>query len=234
MEFKQRNWFESIKYQILEDGIKQSYRSLSNSFEQIIKFEEIGSETIKDSKRKKAWLLAGVVFLILTVAVMLASISAKNDFMEGLVFWPIVSGICFLIYFTAKVDRIFLIGKVNVFFLNKKSDLEKVDRFIKIVLDKRKCYLKEKYAYIEYELDPSTQIERLKWMLDEKVITTEEYERMKSELIGGKQALKTIDLSKKFFKDSNSWICKMSWKISLKESFQRQNRTYAKLKSEAV
>ena len=179
MKFKQRNWFEVNEYWLLDSGIQQMYKSLSKSYEQTINYEEIGNEIVKQSTRRKGWLIAAIIFSAISATCVVSSFLLKENLNEGIIFWLVIAGICYVIYLATLTNRIFLIGKVNLFFYNKKKEKDEIHNFLIEIEQKRKGYYKDKYYKIDEDIDTDAQIQRLKWLKENEIITNVEYEHMK-------------------------------------------------------
>jgi len=76
-----------------------------------------------------------------------------------------------------------LIDQKAVLFYNKKNNQNIINDFIKEILKRRNAYLKNGYAKVEFGFSREDQMKKFKWLLQESVITQNEYDKLVNELI---------------------------------------------------
>ena len=179
-KFFNRKWFK-----IDDEGLSVSSKSLSKSDEVFIKFEDIGVRVIKSKSGKKGWLIATIVFLLLSAGMFFFEKSGgdtdKNAFVVYLIL-AIISGTIFLLTFKRSFYLADNNNKNAIEFLIDKPSKEKLADFIDILKLERKKVLITKYGQITNLLSYEQQLNAINLLNAVQALTKEEYETKLAEL----------------------------------------------------
>jgi len=176
MAFKQKGFLESIEYSFYDQGVMLTHKTPIRKAVGSIKFDEIGKEILLLSSGKKSWLIAAGVCSLLSVVLLISSFTDNTITYLDCIFYLIPGIICLLVFLYSNKEKVFLngAGKSLPFLYQKKNKLA-IYEFINEVIEKRNHYYKEKYAVIDPEIIPTTQIAKFRWLKEEGIITEEEY-----------------------------------------------------------
>ena len=75
------------------------------------------------------------------------------------------------------------VDRERIIFLRNKPNRQVLGNFLDRLWLQRKKYLREKYFYISHSQNIERQTERLRWLLEEKVITKTEFKLAKDDWI---------------------------------------------------
>jgi hypothetical protein len=120
--------------------------------------------------------VAALIFLFLSL-IMLATINDKDFDLGGVLFWGLLCIISSTIYFftNEEVWKIKLQNYTYIFINKKSPNQDEVNQFIEILLNQRKKYLYDNYAYINRNLAYESQFKNFQWLKKIEVIDNEEY-----------------------------------------------------------
>ncbi|WP_312648069.1 hypothetical protein [Aminipila sp.] len=180
--FKQKNFFEVIKYDFYDKGVMQSYTSFLSRSVVNVSFEEIGNEIIRKSTGKKAWLIASGILFCLSILLCICSFTDKTITMADSIFYLVPSIVCFIVFILLKQELVYLVGRQNLFFFYKKNQISQIHEFINEIIKRRNNYYKEKYAIIENDLTLEQQLNKFRWLKNDEIITAEEYDYLIDQL----------------------------------------------------
>lgn len=166
------------RFELVQDGLKITEKSLNKFNEYIVPFENIGNKTMKSAEKKNLWLVLTIVFVAF-------SISAAFDYdLFNTISWAILSLLSLSLYFLTSKNMIYLTGASYIeFFLNTQNN--GVEKYIKEVINFRNSYLRNKYGKVEPDYPIDEQLFRFKKLLDDEVISEEEYMTLKADLRSG-------------------------------------------------
>jgi hypothetical protein len=178
--FFNRRWFK-----IDDEGLLVTSKSLTTSSEIFIKYEDIGVKIIKSKGGKRGWLLASIVFFLISVGMFFFENSGgdtdKNVFVVYLIF-AIISAIMFLLSY----KRFFYLANNDnsnaIKFLIDKPSKQELSDFVNIIKLERKKVLVAKYGQITNLLGYEQQLNSLNWLNSAQALNKEEYELKVAEL----------------------------------------------------
>jgi hypothetical protein len=175
--FQQRDTFLNHRYfELTDSGLKMRYKSAFNSWEVVVKFEDLGAEVVTHKKGTTAFLICFLGASLLSIYSAMAGSKTANP--EGQ--WMIaVTALGFLLAYLVTYERSLFLVKFGdrsfvEFFIDKPSRRQ-VDDYIALVLKQRNDVLLAKYG----ELNPAFPYDQNRgnqtWLLNNGVITMEEY-----------------------------------------------------------
>jgi hypothetical protein len=175
-----RRWFK-----IDDEGLSVTSKSLTSSSEVFVKFEDIGVKIIKSKGGKKGWLIATIIFLLLSAGMFFFEKSGgdtdKNAFMVYLIL-AIISGIIFLLTFKSSFYLADNNNQNAIRFLIDKPSKEELSDFINSLKLERKKVLIAKYGQITNLLSYEQQLNSLNWLSSAQALSKEEYESKVAQL----------------------------------------------------
>jgi len=186
MEFNQFDTnLDRFNYIIEETGIRLIKKRMASSSDTFVDFEEIGSKIIIEKSRKLIWLILCLLFIIIAISVFIKRLNGGNVG-NGAELFHITTSLFFLVvFFLTKKNIIYLTQSDNtnaIEFIGTKRYKQKVDDFIKELLQRRDKYLIEKYSSINEFLPYSQQYNNLVWLYNLNLLTKEELNKKINEL----------------------------------------------------
>jgi len=186
MEFNQFDTnLDRFNYIIEETGIRLIKNRIASSADTFVDFEDIGSKIIIEKSRKLIWLILSLLFLVFAILVFVKRLNGGHVG-NGAELFHITTSLFFLVvFFLTKKNIIYLTQSDNtnaIEFIGTKRYKQKVDDFIKELLQRRDKYLIEKYSSINEFLPYSQQYNNLVWLYNLKLLTKEELNKKINEL----------------------------------------------------
>lgn len=178
--FFNQNWFD-----ITNIGLSVKTKTLTNSNEFFLNFEDVGTKIVKSNKGKKGWLIATVVFLILSIGMYFMEKSGGNAEKDAYLFYFIVTIICAVVYVMTFKRSFFLATNDNshaIQFLIDKPSKQEIDDFIDTLKSERKEYLSAKYGQLTKLISYEQQYNTLNWLNRSEVFSKDEYDAKLIEL----------------------------------------------------
>jgi hypothetical protein len=178
--FLNENYFE-----ITEEGLSVKTRKMSSASEYFVTFDDMGTKVIKSNKGKKGWLIASMVFLILSIGLLFLAKSGGNADKDAYVVYLIFSVICIAIYLVTFKRSFYVANNDNtnaISFLVDKPSQQELNEFIATLKSERKRNLYSKYTHITKLLSYEQQYDTLNWLNKNEVLSTEEYNLKLAEL----------------------------------------------------
>ena len=186
MEFNQFDTnLDRFNYIIEETGIRLIKKRMASTSDTFVDFEDIGSKIIIEKSRKLIWLILSLLFLVFAILVFVKRLNGGHVG-NGAELFHITTSLFFLVvFFLTKKNIIYLTQSDNtnaIEFIGTKRYKQKVDDFIKELLQRRDKYLIEKYSSINEFLPYSQQYNNLVWLYNLKLLTKEELNKKINEL----------------------------------------------------
>ena len=186
MELKQTDFnLDHFRFNIEENGIRINRKKLSSSTEIFIEYEDVGSKIILEKKRKIFWLILSLVFLSFSIYVFIKRLIGGNVGDGAEIFHLSMSLVFFAVFLFTKKNILFLAHADNtnaIEFIGSKRYKDKLDDFIKLLLQKRDKFLVEKYTTLDQLLPYDQQYNTLIWLYNLKLLTKEQLKSKIEEL----------------------------------------------------
>jgi len=179
-QFYQKTFSLKKKFTFKENGVDIDFKDSDGNFSLFINYDRIlpRENTRVFTKHKKRILQIGLLLAGLTF--LRGIISVNSD--KHMTFAPIatsliVAAIFYGYYYLTKV-KYYAIGlednkRFQVIY-NKPSHQAVLD-FLDDLFERRKIYYRNEYFIINYENERKKEIDKMKWLLSEKVITENEF-----------------------------------------------------------
>lgn len=187
MNLSQRKLFILREFTMNKESLNIKSRDLTSSEELNIPYEEI--DTSKIIKQKQTDNIMLIITLIFGGFFMINILNPDNYKGEGwfgvAVFLFMVTLVSGLITYV-KSKNLILIPTLNNGYLElfkAKPNQEQSDKFISELSSRITSILRSKYGTIDLEMPTEPQLMNISWLKDRGVITIEEFENLKSNLI---------------------------------------------------
>ncbi|WP_165748749.1 hypothetical protein [Cellulophaga sp. Z1A5H] len=177
----QKKEFELIKE--TELLIKEKY--LLSSKEKTIDIESIGHQKLIETHSRKGLNIIGSCFVLVALTCWITPFFNENpnDELDVLIWGGIFMLVLGITCFKAPMDNTLTLsgGYVNLrFFLDSPSKKE-VEIFVDTLIKLSKEKIKAKYSRIDADLPEETFMNQLNWLLNNKLISENEYTEKKNE-----------------------------------------------------
>ena len=186
MEFTQFDTnLDHFKYIIEDTGVRLVKKRIASSSDTFVEFEDIGSKIIIEKTRKLLWLIISILFLAIGIAVFVKRLKGGKVGDGAEIFHLTTSLVFFIIFLLTKKNIIFLAQSDNtnaLEFIGTKRYKQKVDDFIKVLLQRRDDFLLRKYSTLDEFLPYNQQYNNLVWLYNLKLLTKEKLQNKIAEL----------------------------------------------------
>jgi len=190
--FSQSRYLNTKSIRFQDDGLLYASGNILTSKEIFIPYEEIIYEkTTRLLKTDKFNFWVCVVSLATVVKSIVGIIDNPHGIYKGLLPFSSIFFIAFLVATILSRRRLLYIDTFNsgIIELYDKNASES-ENFIMHLKTRTQQFLKSKYGKIDKDLPIETQLESLNWLKGRKIITDQEFDNLKIELIGTKQEFK--------------------------------------------
>lgn len=184
-DFTQEKLFEKRYFQFISTGLVVQYKNLFKVQKFEIKYEDIGTKLIYLNKGVKGWLISAGLFVFVSLTLFVVRESG-GDVETGAEIFYLVPGVACLIAYFITYDKSCYLATSNYsaplkFLIDNPSKLLFDDFFIKFK-NKRREYLLEQYGQTNKELPYEQQYNNLTWLLNNDVLSNDEFKEKKAEL----------------------------------------------------
>ena len=182
MIYKNRHLFTSQEFEIQKSSLKVDIKNLFDAIEYEISFEHIDN-------RKKIQTSINHGLLIISVFLFLIGIllfAGSNDELKVIF---IFGAVVFAIFAFISRKRSVTItshdgNKIELYF--NKGNKQEVVNFANNIIEASDKYLRNKYSKIDPALPIESQLNNIQFLRNREVITEEDYEALKNQLLGRK------------------------------------------------
>ena len=184
MELHQKTLLEKRSFFLLPNKLKLYLKDVEGEYENYISYEKLTSETkIRCRKNHKLFLIT-TISIGFAICVVLQSLMISAGF-ERAILASAIALMLAILYQTKKESYIVVetVDRHKVIFLRDKPNRQSLEKFLDRLWLQRKQYLREKYFYIDRDRDMQQQIERLRWLYEQKAISQTEYKFAKEDWI---------------------------------------------------
>ncbi len=182
---KQSGLFETREFEITEDGVVVSIRALFFRNRYKVPFEHVIREPVEFTLSNSTWRWGGIGCLIFSCYFFFLTVVDKKGLDGVLVSLGfLLAALCGFIGYRLAMRTFLRISEsaMNVDLDRGKPSRERVDQFIEEVNEKAREYYGE-LQQLQPVYDRVGQIERLAFLQEKGVISEEEFEVLKSELV---------------------------------------------------
>ena len=176
MELHQRTLLERRSFFLLPNKLKLYLKDTEGEHENYIGYENLKGEAKISCRKNPKLLFITMAMVTFAICILLQSLLI-NQGLYHIIFPLVVALISGVLYRCQQQNYIILetYDHKKVIFLRNKPNRQTLERFLAQLWSYRKQYLREKYFYINHNHDLKQQTERLRWLLEQNVITKAEY-----------------------------------------------------------
>lgn len=159
-------------------------KDFDGEIETFIEYETLTSRTRTLVQQNGRVYIAAVSFGIFALVGFILNFAGISSLMRWSPLWAIASIVFFGFHFYRRRRYLLvdLTDQRSIFFLADKPSKEELTAFMMSMKEARKGHLRKRYFSIDPDNDPSSELEKFRWLLKEGVISDSEYARMKSAL----------------------------------------------------
>ncbi|PSB07441.1 hypothetical protein C7B62_19870 [Pleurocapsa sp. CCALA 161] len=176
MELHQKTLLEKRSFYLLSNKLKLYLKSGEGEYENYISYESLTGETKICCQQNLKLLFVAIALLTFSACILLQSLIINQGFIYSIV--PLIIAFIAIILYQNRQQNYLILAtsdRQKVIFLRDKPNRQALDQFLAQLWIYRKKYLREKYFYINYNHDLKQQTERLRWLLEQNVISKAEY-----------------------------------------------------------
>lgn len=176
MELHQRTLLEKRSFFLLPNKLKVCLQDITGESESYISYESLKKEAQICCRKNPLLLFITVAMLSFAVCILLQSLLTDKGFAYSIL--PLSIAILSIVLYQYKQQSYIVVKTYDfqrIIFINDKPDRQAIEKFLAYLWSYRKQYLREQYFYINHDRDLLQQTERLKWLLEQNIITKAEY-----------------------------------------------------------
>lgn len=176
MELHQRTLLERRSFFLLPNKLKLYLKDTEGEHENYISYENLKGEAKISCRKNPKLLYITMAMLTFSICILLQSLWIDQGL--SYIIFPLVIAILSGILYRYKQQNYIILetyDRKKVIFFRNNPNRQALERFLVKLWSYRKQYLREKYFYINHNHDLKQQTERLRWLLEQQVITKTEY-----------------------------------------------------------
>lgn len=176
MELHQRTLLERRSFFLLPNKLKLYLKDTEGEHENYISYENLKGEAKISCRKNPKLLYITMAMLTFSICILLQSLWIDQGL--SYIIFPLVIAILSGILYRYKQQNYIILetyDRKKVIFFRNNPNRQALERFLVELWSYRKQYLREKYFYINHNHDLKQQTERLRWLLEQQVITKTEY-----------------------------------------------------------
>ena len=186
IELKQKIVIEERNFKLTDEGLEMFCDDIESKNNSVYAFDEFSNETRDYTEKFPKLIYFGV--LLLLAGYIRTAILIDKSFATSLLSGQLLAGlgaVLILIYYFYQVDYklLCLDNEKQVFIIADKPSKEEVLEFIKTFYEMRKTDYRNRYFKINFENEKEKEIDRMKWLRKEEIITDNEFEFMLEEIL---------------------------------------------------
>ena len=184
MELHQKTWLQKRSFILLPNKLKLHFKDVQGEHENYISYEKLKTEAQIRSHKNEKLLFLMAMAIGFTICIFLQTIISNTGFVH-IIFPSLITLILVVLYRIKKQEYIIVetVDRKQVVFLNNKPNRKALEKFLDRLWLQRKRYLREKYFYISHSQDVQQQVERLRWLLEQKAIDRTEFKFAKDDWV---------------------------------------------------
>ncbi|MEM6613772.1 MAG: hypothetical protein AAF652_16235 [Cyanobacteria bacterium P01_C01_bin.72] len=176
MELHQRTLLEKRSFFLLSNKLKLYLKDAEGEHENYVTYESLKGEAKISCRQNPKLLFLMMAMFTFSVCILLQSLMINRGF--GYVILPLVIAILAGFLYRFRQQNYIILetcDRRKVIFLRDRPNRQALEKFLTLLWQYRKQYLREKYFYIDEDRDLQQQTERLRWLLEQNVISKSEY-----------------------------------------------------------
>lgn len=176
MELHQKILLEKRSFYLLSNKLKLYLKNRQGEYENYISYENLTGEAKICCQQNSKLLFLAIALLSFSACILLQSLIINQGFIYSIA--PLIIAFLAIILYQYRQQNYIILetsDRQKVVFLRDKPNRQALDQFLAQLWVYRKKYLREKYFFINYNHDLKQQTERLRWLLEQNVISNAEY-----------------------------------------------------------
>ncbi|MDJ0569207.1 MAG: hypothetical protein QNJ53_09165 [Pleurocapsa sp. MO_192.B19] len=185
MELHQRAWLEKRSFVLLPNKLKLYLKDTEGEYENYISYENLKSEAQIRCRKNSKLLFVTIAAISFAICILLQGLLINQGFNYAIVVPLTIAAIFATLYQVKKQNYVIVetFDRKKVIFLRDKPNRQALEKFLNQLWRHRKKYLREKYFYINHNHDLKQQTERLRWLLEQNIITKAEFKSAQEDWI---------------------------------------------------
>jgi hypothetical protein len=177
MELHQKTLLEKRSFYLLSNQLKLYLKDVEGEHESYISYESLKGEAKISCRRSAKLLFVTIVMATFSICILLQSLITNQKSIYSIISL-IIAFLLAVLYQYRQQNYIILEtrDRRKIIFLRDKPNRQALEQFLAQLWLDRKRYLREKYFYINYNHNLKQQTERLRWLLEQNVISDAEYQ----------------------------------------------------------
>lgn len=177
MELHQKGLLEKRSFFLLPNKLKLYLKDTEGEYENYIAYENLKNEAQLCCRKNSKLLFITMATVSFALCMLLQSLLTNQGF--NLIIVPIIVAVSFTTLYQLKKQNYIIVETIDrrkVIFLQDKPNRQALEKFLSQLWQYRKKYLREKYFYINHNHDQQQQTDRLRWLLEQNIITKAEFQ----------------------------------------------------------
>lgn len=176
MKLYQKALLEKRSFFLLPNKLKTYIKNTEGEYENYIAYESLKGESKVFCRKNSNLLFLTLATSTFAMCIVLHTLLTNQDL--KLVIFPLIVATFFAtMYYTRQQNYTTLetFDRQKVVLLHNNPNRKALERFLNQLWMQRKQYLREKYFYISQYQDQQKQTDRLRWLLEQNVISNSEF-----------------------------------------------------------
>jgi hypothetical protein len=177
MELHQKTLLEKRSFYLLSNQLKLYLKDLEGEHENYISYESLKEEVKISCRRSPKLLFVTIVMVTFSICILLQSLMTNQKSTYSII--PLIIAFLLAILYQYRQQNYIILetrDRRKIIFLRDEPNRQALEQFLAQLWLYRKRYLREKYFYINYNHNLKQQTERLRWLLEQNVISDAEYQ----------------------------------------------------------
>jgi hypothetical protein len=176
MELHQKTLFEKRSFYLLSNKLKLYLKNEEGEHENYISYENLKGEAKISCRHNSRFLFVTIIMVTFSTCILLQSFITNQGFIYTIL--PLSAALLSAVLYRYRQQNYIILetcDRRKVVFLRDKPNRKALEQFLAQLWLQRRQYLREKYFYINYDRDWKQQTDRLRWLLEQNVISNAEY-----------------------------------------------------------
>lgn len=180
MTYNQKKAETSLTFEFNEEGLNFTLKDQTIHKSEFIPYEDITNKSHEFFEKNEGHKSRAIYFLVVGILFIIANVVFKMKLWAWM--FLLVAPIFYYLYRKSVVNYKVLntdSGTMDIWVLDDANQ----NQIIEAIYNKRNEYLKENYLEINYDNEPSIEINKFLWLKSMKIISDREFEVIKEEIV---------------------------------------------------
>lgn len=176
MELHQRSLFESRSFFLLDNRLKLYLKDTVGEYENYISYENIKTNILIYQSKSHNFFFLALFLSSFSASIFLYGIFNQQNIIYAIFIFTVAC--CLGIIYKCRQPSYLIIETIDnkkIVFFNNKPSKESLHLFLISLWQYRKRYLRKKYFYLNLRNNMQQEVARLRWLLEQKAITHDEF-----------------------------------------------------------